>query len=121
MYYYSVGRGANLLLNIAPDRHGLLPEKDLARLIEFGKKIKSMFGKSIAGIEQTMKNEGFEIYVYPYPYYGNGTILVYSGKTVGHKHICRFPTVRTEKVEIVINKSKPNYLLKNISLYYVKA
>ena len=67
------------------------------------------------------KIESFEIYVYPYPYYGNGTILVYSGKTVGHKHICRFPTVRTEKVEIVINKSKPNYLLKNISLYYVKA
>lgn len=147
LYYYSVGRGANLLLNIAPDRHGLLPEKDSARLIEFGEKIKSMFGKSIAGLEQTVKNgdvytidlkentlvnhvileekmndgekiESFEIYVYPYPYYGNGTILVYSGKTVGHKHICRFPAVRAEKTEIVINKGKAEYELKNIGVYY---
>ncbi len=149
MYYYSVGRGANLLLNIAPDRHGLLPEKDSARLVEFGEKIKSMFGKSIAGLEQTVKNgdvytidlkentlvnhvileekisdgeeiESFEIAVYPYPYHGNGAILVYSGKTVGHKHICRFPTVRTEKIEIVINKSKPNYELKDINVYYAE-
>ncbi len=29
MYYLSIGRGANLLLNIAPDRRGLLPEESM--------------------------------------------------------------------------------------------
>ena len=32
MYEMSVGRGANLLLNIGPDSRGMLPEKDAARL-----------------------------------------------------------------------------------------
>ncbi len=146
LYYYSVGRGANLLINVAPDRRGLLPEKDAARLVEFGEKVKKMFGKSIAGLAETTKNgdvytvdlkettlinhvileeemsdgekiESFEIYIYPYPY--GEAIYVYSGKTVGHKHICRFPTVRTGKVEIVI-KSKEEYKLKNIGVYYAE-
>ncbi|MCD6352569.1 MAG: alpha-L-fucosidase, partial [Armatimonadetes bacterium] len=34
MYHASVGRGANLLLNVAPDNRGLLPESDVARLKE---------------------------------------------------------------------------------------
>ncbi len=34
MYEMSVGRGANLLLNIGPDERGLLPETDIARLMQ---------------------------------------------------------------------------------------
>ncbi|NUP99467.1 MAG: alpha-L-fucosidase, partial [Armatimonadetes bacterium] len=30
LYYYSVGRGCNLLLNFGPDRRGLIPERDAA-------------------------------------------------------------------------------------------
>ncbi len=33
----SVGRGANLLLNVPPDRRGLIPDKDIAVLTEFKK------------------------------------------------------------------------------------
>jgi len=32
MYYYTVGRGANLLLNIAPDRRGLIEDEDIRLL-----------------------------------------------------------------------------------------
>lgn len=32
IYYQSVGRGANLLLNLPPDRRGLIPDTDAARL-----------------------------------------------------------------------------------------
>ena len=35
IYEQSIGRGANLLLNIPPDRRGLIPETDARRLREF--------------------------------------------------------------------------------------
>lgn len=35
LYLQSVGRGANLLLNVPPDRKGLINEKDSASLVEF--------------------------------------------------------------------------------------
>jgi alpha-L-fucosidase len=35
-YEQSVGRGAQLMLGLAPDRRGLLPDSDVARLKEFG-------------------------------------------------------------------------------------
>ncbi len=34
MYYYSVGRGSNLLLNVAPDRRGLIDDEDIRLLKE---------------------------------------------------------------------------------------
>ncbi len=36
VYDQTVGRGAQLMLGLAPDRRGLLPESDVARLEEFG-------------------------------------------------------------------------------------
>lgn len=42
-YDLSVGRGANLLLNIGPDHRGLLPEADAARLLEFGEEIRRRY------------------------------------------------------------------------------
>lgn len=40
IYYYSVGRGANMLINIGPDRRGLLPKKDSQRLLECRREVK---------------------------------------------------------------------------------
>ena len=145
LYYYSVGKGANLLLNIGPDRRGLLPGDDAARLLEFGKKVKEMFSRPLAGLEEAEKTdrtysvslkehnlinhvvleevmtggghiEKFAVYVYPYCY--GDRVLVYQGTTVGHKHICCFPTIRTEKVDIVIEKERGAHTLKNIELYH---
>ena len=48
VYYNSVGHGAVLLLNIAPDTTGRIPEADAKRAAEFGAGIKRRFGKSIA-------------------------------------------------------------------------
>ena len=49
IYEMSVGRGANFLINIGPNRHGLLPEKDTARLLEFGEEIKRRYGEAVEG------------------------------------------------------------------------
>ncbi len=56
-YDYSVGRGANLLLNIGPDCRGLLPEKDAARLLELGAEIRRRYGTPLAFSEPVEAGE----------------------------------------------------------------
>jgi len=48
IYYLSVGRGTQLLLNIPADRRGLLPDADCARAREFGDEVRRRFGRSVA-------------------------------------------------------------------------
>lgn len=48
LYYRSVGRGGSLLLNIPPDRRGLLHENDVASLREFGAKVRGTFQENLA-------------------------------------------------------------------------
>jgi alpha-L-fucosidase len=48
IYYRSVGRGAQLLLNLPPDRTGRIPAADAARAAEFGDEIRRRFGRPIA-------------------------------------------------------------------------
>ncbi len=145
LYYYSVGKGANLLLNIAPDRRGLLPEEDSQRVIEFGKKIKDLYASRIDGKfdrndnvytisldESTLVNtvilqedmsssehvEKFHIRLYPGGY--SDPITVYESSTVGHKHICTFPPFFTNKIEFVIEEENAPHTLKDFGVYYFK-
>jgi alpha-L-fucosidase len=48
IYYRSVGRGAQLLLNVTPDRSGRIPDPDAARARSFGAEIRRRFGSSVA-------------------------------------------------------------------------
>lgn len=129
LYYYSVGRGANLLLNIGPDRAGKLPAEDKRALLAFGDRIRKLNSgflvceqecadkKITITMEQSLVNhvilseeitgeeiKNFEIRVYPYPY--GAPVTVFRGTTLGHKAICPFPTIRTKKVEILFDKKK---------------
>jgi alpha-L-fucosidase len=129
IYYYSVGRGANLLINIGPDRRGLLPEKDSARLLEFGAEIRRRFSNplpssfkyengvwvcSLTGrfladhliIKEScdFDDEIEHFTVNAYPSTGGKPIKVYEGGTIGHKAICRFPHFFTGKLELVVDK-----------------
>ena len=49
IYYKSIGRGGNLILNVPPDRRGLFHPTDSANLIEFGKAIEKEFAHNYAG------------------------------------------------------------------------
>lgn len=133
IYYYSIGRGANLLINIGPDRRGLLPEKDGERLIELGDFIKNAFSEKnlissdfnktensyicelmepalidhcvIKETEENLGNtEQFSIKAYPYAF--GPPVNIYDGKTIGHKIICKFPPFFTKKIELKIEKNK---------------
>lgn len=48
LYYKSVGRGASFLLNVPPDRRGLLHENDVAALTGFGSLLRGTFRESLA-------------------------------------------------------------------------
>lgn len=48
IYLKSVGRGANLILNVPPDRRGLIHEKDFAALEKFGQKVAAAFVENLA-------------------------------------------------------------------------
>lgn len=43
-YEDSVGRGGQLVLGLAPDRRGLLPDADVKRLAEFGQALQARYG-----------------------------------------------------------------------------
>ncbi len=47
IYHQTVGRGAQLVLGIAPDDRGLLPDVDVKRLEEFGAEVKRIYGKGL--------------------------------------------------------------------------
>lgn len=47
LYFESVGRGASFLLNVPPDKRGLLFETDTASLRSFGKILSTTFGRSL--------------------------------------------------------------------------
>ena len=59
-YEESVGRGGQLMLGLAPNRHGLLPPGDVARLREFGAAIKARYGNNLVrGHQRT--GDGLEL------------------------------------------------------------
>lgn len=144
MYYYSVGRGANLLINIGPDRRGLLPEKDSEQLIAFGDEIRRRFSNPLEtkvwsdgnGIfcefpEPMLVNHvvmaenlltgkelnGFSIYTYGYPCVESTPLAVYHGTTVGHKAVCEFPSVKTKMLEVRFEEVPD---LTDLKCYYIK-
>jgi alpha-L-fucosidase len=48
LYFQSVGRGANLLLNVPPDRRGQIHERDAAALHEFKQRLDAIFTQDLA-------------------------------------------------------------------------
>jgi alpha-L-fucosidase len=47
-YDETVGHGAQLMLGLAPDRRGLLPDSDVALLEEFGKAVRARYAHNLA-------------------------------------------------------------------------
>lgn len=154
-YEYSVGRGANLLLNVGPDSDGLIPEADAARLLEFGEEIRRRYGNPLqfSGIVQENPNcwsisredlgwgggevgtelvdtvvveedivDGeavSEFRILARLPFGDKMICVYNGKTIGHKAICRFPTMRTSKLAVEIVSSDGEAKIKSMKAFKV--
>ncbi|SFJ65313.1 alpha-L-fucosidase [Caulobacter sp. UNC279MFTsu5.1] len=48
IYFESVGRGTNLLLNLPPDRRGRIPDEDVAALKAWGEARRALFARNLA-------------------------------------------------------------------------
>lgn len=130
-YLYTVGRGANMLLNIAPNREGKLPQKDAQRFIEFGKTVKAKFGNPLVRVENPEvidgkitieledhaivdaveitedlsdceKAENVRVYFWPYSSF-RAPVLAATAESIGHKLILTFPPARASSIVIEVS------------------
>jgi len=60
LYEQTVGHGGQLVLGLAPDRRGLLPEEDVKRLGEFGVAISKRYSANLAAREHVRHQNGTE-------------------------------------------------------------
>jgi alpha-L-fucosidase len=114
-YYETVGRGSSVIINLTPDRSGLIPGDLVAAARETGDEIKRRFGHPIASSTSkapvqtinfvgpktfnhiiTMEDlhNGQKISKYVIEAKINGHwIPVVTGETIGHKRIDQFPEI----------------------------
>lgn len=147
LYYYSVGRGCNLLLNIGPDPRGLLPDADISRLREFGAEIHRRFGNEVAEFGESSEEDGTWVRstedmckpalidhvilqedcangehvrrfaIFLWPENTSYYVKVYEGENIGHKAICRFPQMSAVKVKIEIVEADGPVNLRAFEVY----
>ncbi len=148
IYFQSVGYNSVLLLNIPPDRRGLINENDVKRLKEFASYIKQTFadnkviqgnklwkaapgsskiyalksGSKINTVllqEDISKGQRIESFVIEV-FNKNKWREVARGKTVGYKQLARFPACTANKIRITIKESRLEANVRNVGAYYAK-
>jgi alpha-L-fucosidase len=140
VYHRSVGYGAQLMLGLAPDNRGLVPEAEVARLREFGDAIGSMYGNNLAG--KGRMNATRTSIVFPQPttfdrvvvmedlYYGQHVHryeiqalvggkwkTLAAARTIGHKKIDRFAPVAATAVRIRVVESSDTPRIREFAVY----
>lgn len=122
-YNTSVGRNSNMLIGIAVDTSGLVPETDIKILRDFGNEIKKRYSKPVAAtkgtgaiIELTVgktpatitcvmlsedisKGEHIRKYIVE-AWVNNEWQTIAHGTSVGHKHIQEVEAVTTSKIRL---------------------
>ncbi len=143
LYLKSVGRGSNLLLNVPPDKEGLIDAHDSAALVGFKKLRDESFGRPVTNkkftaastlykidLHQSQKincivlNEdiasGQKIKSFTVQFMSDNKIVnELNGNTVGKKRILTFPSMNINSFIIKINESKATPLLDNIAAYLI--
>jgi alpha-L-fucosidase len=144
VYYRSVGRGAQLLLNIPADRRGHMPDADFARAREFGDEIRRRFGKSVAEtsasgvrIELPISNAGalvdhvilqedcrFGQRVRAFRLEGHAGGRwgeIYSGSSIGHKRIVPIAAQPFTALRLIVTESSGEPKLRRFAAFYTGA
>ena len=145
-YHKTVGRGAQLMLGLAPDKRGLLPESDVARLKEFGAGIRRIYGSDSGadadGPEESWSSTApleiaateamsFDRAVVMERLSGGQRVLRYAieawdgarwrplatGSTIGHKKIDIFPRTTARRVRLRILDASAQPLILRFRVY----
>ena len=148
IYYRSVGCNSVLLLNIPPDRRGLIHEVDVQRIKELSDYITKTFadnqvvgGNTVwnAEIGQSKEYEvksgamvntfliqediaqGQRVEDFLVEVYSNGAWqYAAEGTTVGYKRLLRFSDCQPEKIRVTIRGTRATANITNIGLYYAE-
>ena len=148
IYFKSVGYNSVLLLNIPPDRRGLIHENDANRIKELASYVKKTFADNQvekgnaawtakAGESKVYKlkkdalvntfliqediSKGQRIEDFTIEVFTNGAWRhVAEGTTVGYKRLVRFSDSKAEKLRVTVNAARGTANISNIGLYYAQ-
>ena len=148
IYYQSVGCNSVLLLNIPPDRRGLIHETDVQRIKELNEYLTQTFADNLAldaGYWKAEEGESRELKVqagatvntvmlqediakgqrvenFRIETYSNGEWhQVAEGTTIGYKRLLRIPDCQPEKIRLTILASRGDANVSNVGLYFAPA
>ncbi len=148
IYYNSVGRNSVLLLNIPPDRRGLIHEIDAERIAAFGDYIANSFANNLihgkmqpwhatAGQsreyrvkrgeivntillqEDICRGQRVERFTVE-AYYNGRWHHITEGTTIGYKRLLRFSDCRAERIRVTIDEYRSSAHIANVELYYAE-
>jgi alpha-L-fucosidase len=143
LYLKSVGRGANLLLNVPPDREGLINAHDSAALVGFKKLRDENLNNAIADKKFTVASSTYKIDLPQSQKINcivlneniatgqkiksftiqlkqkNNTVKEMHENTVGKKRILTFPATEVDSIIIKIDEAKATPLLNEVSAYLI--
>lgn len=138
IYHKTVGRGAQLVLGIAPDNRGRLPEADAQRLEEFGNEVRRLYGKPAATggpanpgfvtlgagrrvgrvvLQEDLAHGQMVRRFRVEARSGEKWVEVSRGTTIGHKRILAFDPVMASAVRVVVEASLGPVHLKPAAVY----
>ena len=148
IYYRSVGCNSVLLLNIPPDRRGLIHEVDVQRIKELSEYIGKTFANNYVENGAQMWNaeagqskeynvkpgsmvntfliqediaQGQRVEDFLVEVYSNGAWqYAAEGTTVGYKRLLRFSDCQPEKIRVTIRSTRATANISNIGLYYAE-
>lgn len=146
IYFQSVGYNSVLLLNVPPDRRGLISESDAERLQEFGEYIKNVFAENDLneGEKEVTLKEGESVEYVVVPGQSVNVFLVEEeirkgqrveeftvegwidgdwqelgkGTTIGYKRLLRFGTCRPEKIRLTIGQCRADVNIRCAGAYF---
>ncbi|HWT76934.1 MAG TPA: alpha-L-fucosidase [Mobilitalea sp.] len=145
LYYESIGHGANLLLNLSPDRRGLIEDSDNKRMVEFKEEVQRRFeypvyqltemspaSKYVITFDQELcinhaileenltVGEGILQYrLSAVRSNDQEKVVLYEGTSLGHKRICQFPDTSTKEIVLEILADNDGHKMSRISFYHV--
>lgn len=141
VYMESIGRGANLLVNMTPDTTGVIPPAEVQRLSDFGKKIQSRFSNPLAVLSKIPVEQdklvswkgkkklgwivleedialGQHVTAYTVEAMTGGTwTTIASGSTIGRKRIQPVDAIECDQVRLKITSDEPSIPLQSIEIY----
>ena len=146
LYLNSVGHGGNMLLNVPPNRKGLIAPEDSAALMDFRKVREAAFKTNLFknAITKNNKNEIDVIVGTPVTInsiqlqeqikFGQRVIRfeIYAGDkeadmkkiaastTIGRKKIIQFPSVTAKHFKVKITETKANPIMGAVAGYFIK-